>query len=52
MDDKDIAIGILKSQRNQALDALAEATIMITKQQQQIATLTAARATELEKPNG
>ena len=43
MDDKDIAIGVLKQQRNQALDALAEATIVITKLQQQIAALNASR---------
>lgn len=39
LDDKDIAIGVLKQQRNQALDALADMVVQATKQSREIAEL-------------
>ena len=38
MDDKDMIIGILKQQRNQALDVAVEMAVQIAKMSQQTAT--------------
>jgi uncharacterized protein involved in exopolysaccharide biosynthesis len=36
MEDKDVIINVLKQQRNQALDALADAGLQLTKLSQQV----------------